>query len=67
MGRRSRAIKERWARRFGSSGSGSGGRRSPEQVRAGHIAELEDRLKELSDGAFETVGDMPPEIRESHL
>ncbi len=67
MGRRSREIRERWARRFGRSTDRSGDRSSAEQVRNSHIAELENKLKDLSDGEYEKVGNVPSETRESHL
>ena len=55
MGRRSREIKERRARR--------------EQDRSGRIVELENELRRLSDGdvVFGTTQDFPEEVRESYL
>jgi hypothetical protein len=67
MGRMSRLHKERReSRRRNASRESTGGRAAGKQS-SDPIRDLEDRLKRLSEGEFELVGDLPPEIREAHL
>lgn len=67
MGRNSRLRKERReGRRKDAMNRGRVGQ-SAKQTQANRIRELEDRLREVSDGEFEAFGDAPPEIREPHL
>lgn len=67
MGSKAREITERQENGAGNPSGKTGGGQSAEQARTGHIAELENKLKELTDGAFKTVGNVPPEIRETYL
>ena len=67
MGRRSREVRERRAKRLGNFPGKSVGERSAEQARTDRIEELEGKLRELSDGEYESAGNLPPEIRETYL
>jgi hypothetical protein len=67
MGRRSREVRERRAKRLGNSPGKSGDGQSAGQARTDRLVELEDKLRELSDGEFESAGNLPPEIRETYL
>jgi hypothetical protein len=67
MGRLSRQHRERRERRSKGllnepKGAATSGKRQSD-----HIAELEDRLKELAGGDFESGGQLPPDIRKKHL
>lgn len=67
MGRKSRLKREKREARLGCGPANPACGRAGEKTQAAHIAELEDRLRDLTDGEFETGGDLPPEIQETHL
>ena len=68
MGRMSRLHRERRERRRQSAPGNPAAKELAGQEQADHIAEMEQSLKELSYGSFETFGDkIPPEAREAHL
>jgi hypothetical protein len=66
MGRISRLKRERRERRQRDARQGSAGGQ-PGGTPDKQAKELEDRLKELSDGEFESSCDLPPEVRNVHL
>lgn len=67
MGRMSRLHKERRENRVRSLPESSRSRREANGSPSDRITELEDSLKRLADGDFEMSGNLPPEIRKTHL